>query len=352
MTVAITGGGTGGHVIPAIAVAGELRQRGHEAVFIGTRAGMEAVLVPREGFLIEYIEIGGLNSVGLGRQLRTLAMLPGSILRSRAILHRLSPRVLFSMGGYVAAPPMIAARWSRIPIAAMEPNAMPGLVTRKLRGWIDRALISFEETRAFLPGVSTELTGLPVRRAFFDIAPRPPGTPRSILVTGGSQGSRRLNEACQESWELFAQAGWPVRFVHQAGRLHHQAFAASFRAAGVPGEAAEFIPAMPAAFAAADLVVCRAGAGAVAELAAAGKPAILVPYPFAADDHQAKNAAAMERAGAARVIRDAALNGRVLFDAIQNLSAGDLAAMSAAARRLARPGAAERAASILEELAQ
>ncbi len=352
MSIAIAGGGTGGHVIPAIAVARELKARGHQPFFIGTRRGLESRLVPAAGFPLEFIEIGGFNRAGISQQLRTLAQLPESILRSRAILHRYQPGVLFSMGGYVAAPPMIAARWAGIPMAAMEPNAMPGLVTRRLRKWIGRALLNFEETRQHLPGVPAEVTGLPVRSEFFTVPPRTPGSPRHILVTGGSQGSRRLNEACQESWPLFAGAGWPVRFHHQAGRLHHGPFAEAFRQQGVPGEVTEFIEDMPGAMASADLIICRSGAGAVAELAAAGKPAILVPFPFAADDHQAKNAAAMERAGAARVIRDAALNGRMLFEAVMALKDDDLASMGAAARRLARPDAAKRTATILEELAQ
>jgi len=351
LTVALAGGGTGGHVIPLLAVAHELRRRGHDAFFIGTRRGLESQLVPAQGFPIEYIEIGAWNRAGWRQQLQTLAQLPGAILDSRRILTRRRVNALLSLGGYVAAPPLIAARWARIPVAALEPNAMPGLVTRRLRRWIDRALLSFDETRQYLPGVACELTGLPVRAEFFEIPPRPPGQPRSLLVTGGSQGSRKLNEACRESWPHFAAAGWPVTFVHQYGRQHRD-FRQAFEAAGVPGSAVEFIEDMPAAFRAADLIICRSGAGAVAEVAAAGKPALLVPFPFAADDHQAKNAAAMERAGAASVVRDAALNGRRLFELVMGLSDAELVAMGNAARRFSRPDAAQRAAEILEELSQ
>jgi UDP-N-acetylglucosamine--N-acetylmuramyl-(pentapeptide) pyrophosphoryl-undecaprenol N-acetylglucosamine transferase len=352
MTVLMAGGGTGGHVIPAIAVARELRARGHQPFFVGTRTGMESTIVPREGFDLELIEIGGWNRVGAMQQLRTLAQLPASILASRRYIARRRPRALFSMGGYVAAPPMIAARLSRLPIIAMEPNAIPGLVSRKLARWIDRALVSFEESRRYFRPGSVEVTGLPVRREFFNVPEKPPQHPLTVLITGGSQGSKKLNEAARESWPIFAREHWPVRFIHQAGRLTYAETAAAFEAARVPGRITEFLQDMPAAFSEADLIVCRAGAGAVAELAAAGKPAILVPFPFAADDHQARNAEAMERAGAARVLRDRDLTGETLAHAILSLSAADLTRMAAAAKAIAKPGAAARAATVIEEAAQ
>ncbi len=354
MNFLMTGGGTGGHVIPAIAVAKELLRRGHAVFFIGTEKGMESRIVPREGFDIEYVRIGGLNQVGLVQKIRTLSQLPGSIMAARNIILQREPDAVFSMSGYAAAPAMIAAILEKLPLVVMEPNAIPGYVSRKLASYVDRALLSFEQARSYFPADRTEMTGLPVRREFFSIANKTPGTPLKVLLTGASQGSKRLNEAARDSWPLFAAEGWPVEFIHQTGRLTHGDFAPLFEAAHVPGRVTEFIEDMPSAFAEADLIICRAGAGAVSELAAAGKPSILVPYPFAADQHQLKNAEAMQSAAASLLIRDQDLNGKSLFDAVMGFirNTQSLVTMGAAARQLAKPGAAERAADLMEELAQ
>ncbi len=343
----MTGGGTGGHVIPALAVARELRRRGHPVVFVGTERGLEARLVPADGFPLEKIQIGGLNRVGARKMLATLARLPFTTLGCL----RFSSAAVFSMGGYVAGPPVMAALLRRIPVVVMEPNAVPGFTNRIIGRLVARALISFPETAAYFPKDRTELTGLPVREEFFRIAPKPRGEVLHILVTGGSQGSRTLNRAGRESWPLFRKAGMAVRIVHQSGPSGYEELKAAFEASGLEGEVVPFIADMPAAFAAADLVVCRSGAGAVSELAAAGKPSLLVPFPFAADDHQTRNAEAMERGGAARLIRDAELNGEGLVAAVREL-AERLDSMGAAARQFARPGAAGRAADILEQVAR
>jgi UDP-N-acetylglucosamine--N-acetylmuramyl-(pentapeptide) pyrophosphoryl-undecaprenol N-acetylglucosamine transferase len=236
----------------------------------------------------------------------------------------------------------------------MEPNAVPGFTNRVIERLVSRALISFPETAAWFPKGRTEMTGLPVREEFFQIPGKPRGEVLHILVTGGSQGSRTLNQAARQSWPLFRKAGVPVRFVMQTGPSGFEQMRDDFLASGLPGEVVPFITDMPAAFAAADLVICRSGAGAVSELAAAGKPSILVPFPFAADDHQTRNAEAMERGGAARLVRDAEMNGEKLFTVVRELtaSAETLAEMSVYARQYARPGAARRAADVLEEVAR
>jgi UDP-N-acetylglucosamine--N-acetylmuramyl-(pentapeptide) pyrophosphoryl-undecaprenol N-acetylglucosamine transferase len=348
----MAGGGTGGHVIPALAVARELRQRGHEVVFIGTDRGLEAKLVPAEGFELKKIDIGGLNRVGLKQKLSTLVQLPFSTAHSSGLLRHAA--ALFSMGGYVAGPPVMAALLRRLPVVVMEPNAIPGFTNRVIGRFVSRALISFSETAEFFPKGRTEATGLPVREEFFRIAPKPRGPVLQILITGGSQGSRTLNQAARQSWPLFRSAGLPVRFVHQTGLPAFEQMREAFDASGMEGEIVPFIADMPSAFAAADLVVCRSGAGAVSELAAAGKPSILAPFPFAADDHQTRNAEAMERGGAARLIRDADMNGEKLLSTITELAGapGALEKMASAARQFAKPGAARRAAEILEEVAR
>jgi UDP-N-acetylglucosamine--N-acetylmuramyl-(pentapeptide) pyrophosphoryl-undecaprenol N-acetylglucosamine transferase len=350
----MAGGGTGGHIIPALAVAHELRQRGHSAFFVGTERGLESQLVPREGFPLELIQIGGLKRVGLRQRVATLMQLPVSTLYARRLLKDRRVAAVFSMGGYVAGPPVIAALIRRVPVVIMEPNAVPGFTNRRIARYVRRALISFPETARYFPYGRTELTGLPVREEFFSIPPKPRGERFTVLITGGSQGSRTLNQAARQSWPLFRAAGLPVRIVHQSGPAAYDELRAAFAESGLDGEVLPFIADMPAAFAQADLVVCRSGAGAVAELAAAGKPSILSPFPFAADQHQLRNAEAFVRADAARLVEDREMTGEKLFETVARLAADPvgLARMGAAARGFAHPGAARRAAELLEEVAR
>lgn len=346
----MAGGGTGGHVIPALAVARELRRRGHEAMFVGTSRGMEARLVPAEGFELKTIDIGGLNRVSLQQRLSTLVRLPIATFDCRRYV--LPAAAVFSMGGYVAGPPVIAALLARRPVVVMEPNAHPGFTNRAIARFVRRALISFPETARYFPRGRTEVTGLPVREEFFRIVPKPRGGALNILITGGSQGSRTLNRAGQDAWPLFRESGARVQIVHQTGASAFQPMRDAFAKSGIEGEVVPFITDMPAAFAAADVIVCRAGAGAVAELAASGRPSVLVPFPFAADDHQTRNAEAMQRAGAARLVRDAEMTGERLAAIVAELAGSDaLENMGESARRMGKPGAASRAADLLEEAA-
>lgn len=344
----MAGGGTGGHVIPLIAVARELRIRGHEPYFVGTTRGVEARMVPREGFRIEFIQIGGIKNLGPLRKLTSLAQLLFSTFRQ---LFAKRPLAVFSMGGYVAGPPVLAAILRNIPVVVMEPNAVPGVTNRWIGRYVYRALISFPETARFFPPGKSEVTGRPVQQEFFDIAPKPPSEIFTILITGGSQGSRTLNHAARSSWPLFAQSGLNIRILHQTGPAAFDEFHEAFTHTSLKGEVVEFIQDMPAAFAQADLIVCRSG-GTVSELAAAGKPAILVPFPFAADDHQLRNAEAFQRAGAATLFLDRDWTGESFFETVNILmkDRAQLAAMGENARKLAKPGAARRAAEILEEI--
>ena len=350
----MAGGGTGGHVIPALAVARELARRGHEPFFVGTERGVEARLVPAAGFRLEPVRIGALKRVGAARRLVTLAQLPLSTLRMIGLLRRRRTAAVFSMGGYVAGPPVIAALIARTPLVVMEPNAVPGFTNRRIGRLATRALVSFPETSRYFRPDRTELTGLPVREEFFTLPTKRHEAQFTVLITGGSQGSRTLNRAARESWPLFREAGPPVRMILQTGKPEFTALRAEFAASGVAGEVVPFIDDMPGAFAAADLIVCRAGAGAVAELAAAGKPSVLVPFPFAADDHQLRNAEAFERAGAAKLALDRDCTGAKLYESVRALAADRdaLDRMGEAARKLAHPGAARRAAEILEEAAR
>jgi len=347
----MAGGGTGGHVIPALAVARELCQRGHGVFFVGTARGIESQLVPAEGFDLRLIRIGGLNRVGVSQKSATLSRLPFVTAQCARLLRGVS--AVFSMGGYAAGPPVMAALLRRTPVVVMEPNAVPGFTNRIIGRFVYRALVSFPETAGFFPSGKTEITGLPVREEFFSIPPKPRGGPLTVLITGGSQGSRTLNWAARESWPLFSQAGMPVRLVHQTGAAAFAELCGEFAVTGLEGEVVPFITDMPAAFAAADLIVCRSGAGAVSELAAAGKPSVLVPFPFAADDHQTRNAEVMQRGGAARLVADGEMDGARLYSLVAGLAREpeSLARMGEAARKFARPGAARRAAEILERAA-
>jgi UDP-N-acetylglucosamine--N-acetylmuramyl-(pentapeptide) pyrophosphoryl-undecaprenol N-acetylglucosamine transferase len=344
----MAGGGTGGHVIPALAVARELRSRGHAVRFIGTRRGIEAKLVPAADFPIDWIEIGGLNRVGLRQTMTSLAELPWSVFEAARLLDRARPvSAVFSMGGYVAGPVLLAALWKRLPVVAMEPNAAPGFTHRKLAPFIAKALVSFEETVRYFPKGRAEVTGRPVRDEFFAIAAKARTDAITVLITGGSQGSQTLNRAAEQSWALWKKDS--VRLIHQTGERAYADLAPKFRASGIAGEISPFLDDMPGAFAPADIIVSRSG-GTVSEIAAAGKPSILVPLPTAADQHQLRNAQAFEKAGAARLVLDSEMTGARLVEEVTRLAgeSGLLEKMGGAARALARPGAARRAADVLE----
>jgi UDP-N-acetylglucosamine--N-acetylmuramyl-(pentapeptide) pyrophosphoryl-undecaprenol N-acetylglucosamine transferase len=351
----IAGGGTGGHVIPAIAVARELVRAGQKVLFVGTERGVEARLVPAAGFRLEKIRVGGLKNLDFSTRFVSGWRLAVETWGQWKRFGEWNPAGVFSMGGYVAGPPVLAALLRGVPVVIMEPNAVPGVTNRRIARWVKRALISFGETARFFPQGRTEVTGLPVREEFFGIGRKSEEREFTVLITGGSQGSRTLNEAARASWPLFKESGLPVSFIHQTGVPMYEALAAEFAATGLTGEVSAFLEDMPAAFSGADLIVCRSGAGAVSELAAAGKPSVLIPFPFAADDHQLKNAQAFQRAGAALLSLDRDWNGQQFFLTVSGLYAdrARLVSMGENARKLARPlkegSAARRAAAILME---
>jgi UDP-N-acetylglucosamine--N-acetylmuramyl-(pentapeptide) pyrophosphoryl-undecaprenol N-acetylglucosamine transferase len=353
LTICMAGGGTGGHIIPALAVAGALRAKGHEPFFIGTRRGMEARLVPAANFPIEWIEIGGLNRVSLSRRLRTFWQLPASILRVAKLFGERRPAAVFSMGGYVAGPVTLAARLKRVPIVLMEPNAIPGYTNRKMAGSVRKAMVNFPETVDYFPKGIAEQTGVPVREAFFHVAPKAGGK-FTLLILGGSQGSQKLNETMRQAWPLLAARKDALRIVHQVGPKASGELAEEFRKTGLDGEIVPFIDDVAGAMAQADLLLSRSGASTVSEIAAAGRPAILVPFPFAADNHQLRNAESFARAGGGLVIEEKDLNGERLAREVLALADDPerLQRMGEAARTLAKPGAAARAVEILEQVAR
>ncbi len=338
-------------MIPALAVAEELRRRGHSIRFVGVETGMEARLAPQAGFDIRFVRVQGLNRVGLVNAMRSLALLPASVFQSAQEIRDFQPHVLFSMGGYVAGPVMAAGRLTGTPMVIMEPNAYPGLTARWTSQVVRRALVNFEETLRYFPQGCGEITGVPVREAFFKMPPLDVKPPFTLLVTGGSQGSRALNAAVREAWPLWQQSAVPMRILHQAGRQEADAVTQDFAASGLEGEVFAFHNDMPALFAQAHLIVGRSGASAVAELCAAGRAGLLVPFPAAADNHQLKNAQALAHHGAARLLEQKQLTGeRLAHEVLQLFSQpDDLLAMATRAQSLARPGAAQRVADVLEQ---
>jgi UDP-N-acetylglucosamine--N-acetylmuramyl-(pentapeptide) pyrophosphoryl-undecaprenol N-acetylglucosamine transferase len=353
MKVLIAGGGTGGHVIPALAVAAELRRRGHsDVLMVGTARGLEARLAPCHGVPLETIDVGALKRVGIAATVKTLFRLPRSFWQAGGILDRFQPDVVYGVGGYASGPVLMVAALKDLPIVVHEPNAMPGFTNRRIAPYVTRALVAFPEAAAYFPATRVEVVGVPVRAEFFAVPPKEHRPPHTILVFGGSQGARSINRAVVESLPLFKGMPDPPFIVHQAGERHYADVAAAYNEAQYDrAEVSAFIDDMPRAFARADLVVSRSGASTIGELTAAGKAAILVPLPFAADDHQLKNARSMERAGAARVLLDAEIDGRLLFNTVSELLPR-LEEMEQRSRALAQPRALEKIVDTLEKTAR
>lgn len=352
----IAGGGTGGHIIPALAVARELAaQYQAEILFVGTARGLESRLVPQAGFKLELIEAGPLNRVSLATRLRTVAQLPRSVLACMRILREFRADAVLGVGGYASGPAMAAALLKRIPAMAFEPNAVPGMVNRMVGRYVQAAAVNFPPAARWFR--NAEVTGIPVRPEFFAIgAPRLAGPPH-LLIFGGSQGARIFNTILPPLAPALLEAVPGLTLLHQAGAKNADATRSAYEASGADPSrwrVEPFLDDMAAQFAAADLVLARSGASTVAELAAAGKPSLLIPFAAAADDHQRRNAEVMVEAGAAVMIQERELGqSRRVVEAVQKLL-GDpdsLQRMSAQARTLAHPAAAGRIAEILAGLA-
>jgi UDP-N-acetylglucosamine--N-acetylmuramyl-(pentapeptide) pyrophosphoryl-undecaprenol N-acetylglucosamine transferase len=358
MRIIIAGGGTGGHVIPALAIAQQLKKQfAAEVLFIGTARGIETRLVPQAGFPLDLIQVGALKNVSLLTRAKTMFDLPRAIAASSRMLSEFDPEVVIGVGGYASGPAMVAALRRRLPTLAFEPNVVPGFANRMIARWVSAAAVHFEETCQYFP--RCKVTGVPVRSAFFSIAAKTissnVGGQPTLLVFGGSQGARAINQAMTTAESLAGlRAKIPaIHIIHQTGLRDYDQVLAAYQQSGMSFEVHKFIDDMPSTFARADLLVCRSGASTVAEIAAAGKPAIFVPFPAAADDHQNVNARALERAQAAVVIEESNLDAAYLVDTITALI-GDrdrLANMCEAAKSLAHPKAVEDIAEMVRKLA-
>jgi UDP-N-acetylglucosamine--N-acetylmuramyl-(pentapeptide) pyrophosphoryl-undecaprenol N-acetylglucosamine transferase len=355
LRVLIAGGGTGGHIIPALAVARELIARhSAEVVFVGTARGLETRLVPEAGLRLELIDVGPLNQVSLLTRLKTLARLPQSISDCKRLIRDFRPGVVFGIGGYASGPGVAAALRLKVPALVFEPNAMPGLANRLVGKRVQAAVINFPDAAKWFR--NPEVTGVPVRPEFFTI-PAPVSTAPHLLVFGGSQGARLFNTHLPQIARPLLEAVPGLTILHQSGLRNFDVTLSAYESSGADStrwQVQPFVNDMPAQFARAHLVLTRSGASTVGEEAAAGKPALLIPFAASADNHQRRNAEAMAAAGAAVMLQENELGipGKLLNTLTALLTdPARLAAMSAAARKQAHPGAAERIADRLANLA-
>lgn len=320
--------------------------------FLGTEQGLESRLIPAHGFDLRTVPAAGLKGISGTRRLRNLMILPRSAIASARVLRDFRPDVVVGVGGYLAGPVMLEASLLNTPTVLIEPNAVPGFTNRLLAPMIRAAALAFDEAVRFY-GPKAFVTGLPVRKEFGQIAPKRHVPPYTVLVSGGSQGSAAINACVVQALPMLGSGAVSLRFIHQTGERDLDRVRAAYQERGVEAKIAAFIEDMPRAFAEADLIIARSGALTVGELAAAGKAALLIPFPAATDQHQLKNARALERAGGARVIEQAKLTPERLVKELTDLLARPerLAEMERGARSLARLNAAERIADLVEDLA-
>jgi UDP-N-acetylglucosamine--N-acetylmuramyl-(pentapeptide) pyrophosphoryl-undecaprenol N-acetylglucosamine transferase len=356
--VNFAGGGTGGHLFPGIAVMEELRRREPEleVLFVGTARGLETKVVPALGERLVCLEVSPLKGRSPTQLLKSLAALPQAGVEAARLVKQFRPSLVLGMGGYAAGPMVLAAKTLGVPSALLEQNAHVGLTNRLLARFVDRAYLSFEETAALFPARAARVFGNPVRRSFVGAGNMARMDPlgfemraRRVLVVGGSQGAKVLNEIVPEALARAGAAARNVEIVHQTGHAMCESVRAHYERLGLNATVTPFIDDMARAYASAALVIGRAGATSLAEICAVGRPSLLIPFPFAADDHQWHNARALEARGAAVALREAGLDAELLGQRLAELldQPERRTAMAEAARRLGRP---EAAAAIVDDL--
>ena len=351
MKVIIAGGGTGGHLFPGIAVAREIQRRdpGSKILFVGAGQGIETKIVPKEGFELRTLPVGGIKGVGVVRQLRNLIGMAGAVFKAQGILRQFKPDVVIGVGGYASFPMLSAATIAGYPRVIMEQNAIPGLANRVLGKWVHFAAVTDERTQSYFRGRAV-VTGNPVRPEFKSIPAKAHVAPYAILIFGGSQGAESINRAVMEALDTLAAWKDQLRFVHQTGERQLEEVKRAYSSRGFKADVRTFFDNFHEQYAAADLIVSRSGATTVAEIKAAGRAAILIPFPFATDDHQTKNALAMADENAAVLIRNSELNGKRLADAIGELLSDRerLKEIETNARRIAILDAEQRIVNLVE----
>ncbi len=346
----IAGGGTGGHLFPGIAIARELGARSKNAsvLFVVGRKRMESEILQKHGFQVTFIQVEGLKGRGLKKGITVFAMLPKSLFQSMAIIRDFKPSIVVGVGGYSAGPFCLAARILGVPTAIHEQNSYPGLTNRLLAPVVDRILISFPESGPFFKNRKTILTGNPIRRELLSPPENAPSLKKhfTILVVGGSQGASAINSAFVKTCGILKDSARDFDFIHQTGKQDHERVLEKYRATGFESSALEtrvmpFIEDMTAAYHRADMVVSRAGATTLFELAALGKPSVLIPYPYATNGHQETNARSLVRLGGAEMVMQESLCGEKLADIISTCMdhPQKLEKMGKAAKIFARPDA-------------
>lgn len=346
MRLLLAGGGTGGHLFPAVALAEQLRQEDQqsEVLFVGTDKGLEARLLPELGWPLKTVAMSGWAGLGVTARVKALRNMLAGFGQSKQVLKEFAPDVIVGVGGYASVPVLLAAKWLKMPYLIHEQNARPGLANRLLGRWAQRICLSFDEVDEAFTGRPTTVTGNPVRAAMEDCPDIDLEKPR-LLVFGGSLGARAINEAMVQALPILRERLGDLEILHQTGKLDIEAVKAGYSAAGwEKARVQTFITDMATAYQQASLVVCRAGATTLAELTACGRPAILVPFPHAAGDHQTANARALAEQGAAVLLKQDDLTAESLAEQIIELLGDEmkLRSMAAATRQMAHPGAAAR----------
>lgn len=349
MRLLIAGGGTGGHLFPGVAVAEELRARDAESqvLFVGTARGIEARVLPKLGWPLSLIEVSGLKTVGRLGALKGLFRLPKAYAQSRAVLKEFRPDAVLGVGGYASGPVVLAAARMGIPTAILEQNSIPGLTNKWLGRFVRAVFLAFEETRPFFRDEKIQMVGCPIRidlrRGLERVRPEWNGTPR-VLCFGGSQGAHAVNEIMVQAAKILHDQGRAFSLVHQTGTADLPAMQAAYAAIPFAADVREFIMDMASLYLETDIVVSRSGAMTIAEITAAGLPAILVPYPTAADNHQEINAREVAAKGGALVFRQDAFDGATLGKTLADLmdDPAALGRLRSAMKSLGRPDAAAR----------
>lgn len=358
MKVLIAGGGTGGHLYPALAIAKELKNRNKniDIQFVGTRLGLESQIVGREGYPLHFISVGRLNNVSSLEKIKTLLKLPLAFLQSLYLVLKLRPNVILGVGGYASGPALFVGALLRFKTIIWEPNAYPGLANRLLSKWVDLSCVVFKEAGLYLKSKKILRVPMPVRKEIEEMSLRVPRTANfRILVFGGSQGSRAINDAIINL--IRSNGDWlkTTEFVHQTGRAEFQRVTGEYAKLKVSSSQVstfEFLHDMPERYSWADLVIARSGTGTLSEICAAQKAALLIPLPTAADDHQRKNAEVLVRAGAAKMILQNELTTEKLRTIILELrdNPSELANIELAAKGFHEPQATQKIAQIIESL--
>lgn len=346
LRMVLAGGGTGGHVFPAIAIAEEIMRRSgsNKVLFVGTARGIEHRVIPLAGYDLATVDIEGIKGRRVTDIMRSCAKLPKSMIQSRSILRHFHPDVVIGVGGYASGPVVMAAHMMGVRTAIAEQNALPGMTNRILGKFVDRCFMSFESTAGWCAKDKVRITGNPIRAAFLrpahDVAKRSQGF--TLALVGGSQGASGINRAVVEALPFLGDLKDTLRIIHQTGGKDYETIARAYAGHQIPAEVQSFIEDMSAVYTVADLVVSRAGATTLAEINASGRASLLIPFPHAAGDHQTINAKVLVDAGAAEMIQESALDGKRLADTVRRLmnDPGKLRAMEDHSRKLGRPRAA------------